>query len=49
MRKDGDRFAWVRSYFEAKARRMTMFDYPPDVGGLIPSIAKKIMSSAWSA
>jgi phenylpyruvate tautomerase PptA (4-oxalocrotonate tautomerase family) len=49
MRKDSDRFAWVRSYFEAKARQMTMFGYPRDVGGLIPSIARKIMNSARSA
>jgi phenylpyruvate tautomerase PptA (4-oxalocrotonate tautomerase family) len=48
MRKDSDRFAWVRSYFEAKARQLTMFKYPSDVGGLIPSIAKKIVSSARS-
>jgi phenylpyruvate tautomerase PptA (4-oxalocrotonate tautomerase family) len=49
MRKDSDRFAWVRSYFEAKARQMTMFDYPPDVGGLIPTIAKKSSKPARSA
>jgi phenylpyruvate tautomerase PptA (4-oxalocrotonate tautomerase family) len=46
MRKDSDRFAWVRSYFEAKARQLTMFGYPSDVSGLVPSIAKKVVNSA---
>jgi hypothetical protein len=46
MRKDSDRFAWVRSYFEAKARQLTMFGYPSDVSGLVPWIAKKVVNSA---
>jgi phenylpyruvate tautomerase PptA (4-oxalocrotonate tautomerase family) len=46
MNKDSDRFAWVRSYFEAKARQLAAFKYPSDVGGLLPSIAKKIVNLA---
>jgi phenylpyruvate tautomerase PptA (4-oxalocrotonate tautomerase family) len=34
----GSRFAWVRSYFEAKARQLAAFGYPDDVGGLLPSL-----------
>ena len=41
MRKDGARFAWVRSYFEAKARQMIRFGYPRDSGGLMPSIERE--------
>ena len=35
--KDGQRFAWVRSYFSAKARLRAAFDYPADTGGLLPA------------
>jgi phenylpyruvate tautomerase PptA (4-oxalocrotonate tautomerase family) len=49
MRKDGDRFAWVRSYFEAKARQLTAFGFPSDAGGLLPSIARKFSKPARSA
>jgi phenylpyruvate tautomerase PptA (4-oxalocrotonate tautomerase family) len=35
--KDGQRFAWVRSYFSAKARLRAAFDYPADSGGLLPA------------
>jgi phenylpyruvate tautomerase PptA (4-oxalocrotonate tautomerase family) len=49
MRKDGERFAWVRSYFEAKARQLTQFGFPSDAGGLIPSIAGKFSRPARSA
>jgi phenylpyruvate tautomerase PptA (4-oxalocrotonate tautomerase family) len=45
MSKNGDRFAWVRSYFEAKARQLTHFGYPSDAGGLLPSIAERIANS----
>jgi hypothetical protein len=31
----GERFAWVRSYFDAKARQRTNAGYPPDTGGLL--------------
>src|SRR6202161_4671967 len=48
MRKDGDRFAWVRSYFEAKARQLTAFGFPSDAGGLLPSIARKFSKPARS-
>lgn len=37
MSKTGGRFAWVRSYFAAKARMLSAFSYPPDLGGLPPS------------
>jgi phenylpyruvate tautomerase PptA (4-oxalocrotonate tautomerase family) len=36
--KDGPRFRWVRSYYEAKARGYSSAGYPPDVGGLLPSL-----------
>ena len=36
--KDGPRFRWVRSYYEAKARDYASAGYPPDVGGLLPSL-----------
>jgi phenylpyruvate tautomerase PptA (4-oxalocrotonate tautomerase family) len=35
--KSGERFRWVRSYFEAKARQFASAGYPADVGGLLPS------------
>ena len=35
--KSGDRFRWVRAYFEAKARQFASAGYPADVGGLLPS------------
>jgi phenylpyruvate tautomerase PptA (4-oxalocrotonate tautomerase family) len=41
MSTNGSRFAWVRSYFEAKARLLKSFSYPDDVGGLPPSITPK--------
>jgi phenylpyruvate tautomerase PptA (4-oxalocrotonate tautomerase family) len=36
MPKDGSRFAWVRSYFAAKARMLAAAGYPSDMGG-VPS------------
>ena len=42
MSTSGGRFAWVRSYFEAKARLLKSFSYPDDVGGLPPSITPKV-------
>jgi|APCry1669193181_1035450.scaffolds.fasta_scaffold29370_3 phenylpyruvate tautomerase PptA (4-oxalocrotonate tautomerase family) len=39
MPTDGSRFAWVRSYFSAKARQLRSFGYPDDVGGILPSMA----------
>jgi phenylpyruvate tautomerase PptA (4-oxalocrotonate tautomerase family) len=32
----GQRFAWVRSYFAAKARQFSAAGYPSDTGGLLP-------------
>lgn len=37
MSQTGERFAWVRSYFTAKARMLAAFNYPSDLGGLLPS------------
>jgi phenylpyruvate tautomerase PptA (4-oxalocrotonate tautomerase family) len=37
--KSGERFRWVRSYFEAKARQFASAGYPVDVGGLLASAA----------
>jgi len=45
MSTNGSRFAWVRSYFEAKARQLRMFGYPNDVGGLLPSLSEKSRES----
>jgi len=39
QRKDSSRFKWVRSYFEAKARAYASAGYPPDTGGLLPSLS----------
>jgi phenylpyruvate tautomerase PptA (4-oxalocrotonate tautomerase family) len=41
QRKDGSRFKWVRSYFEAKARAYASAGYPPDAGGLLPSLSER--------
>jgi phenylpyruvate tautomerase PptA (4-oxalocrotonate tautomerase family) len=41
MPTNGSRFAWVRSYFEAKARQLRQFGYPADMGGLLPSVSEK--------
>jgi len=35
LAKDGARFAWVRDYFNAKARQFASAGYPVDTGGLI--------------
>ncbi|MYZ44735.1 tautomerase family protein [Schauerella aestuarii] len=32
--KDGERYAWVQSYFAAKARQFAAAHYPVDTGGL---------------
>jgi len=34
--KDGPRFKWVDSYFQAKARQFASAGYPADTGGLLP-------------
>jgi phenylpyruvate tautomerase PptA (4-oxalocrotonate tautomerase family) len=36
LSKAGQRFAWVRSYFAAKARQFSAAGYPNDTGGLLP-------------
>lgn len=36
LSKTGQRFAWVRSYFAAKARQLSAAGYPSDTGGLLP-------------
>ena len=33
--KDGERFKWVRAYFDAKARHLSAAGYPADLGGLL--------------
>jgi len=35
LAKDGERFTWVRSYFDAKARQFAAAGYPGDIGGLL--------------
>jgi phenylpyruvate tautomerase PptA (4-oxalocrotonate tautomerase family) len=37
LSKTSERFAWVESYFAAKARMLTASRYPGDLGGLPPS------------
>jgi phenylpyruvate tautomerase PptA (4-oxalocrotonate tautomerase family) len=39
--KDGSRFKWVRSYYEAKARAYASAGYPRDAGGLLPSLSMR--------
>jgi phenylpyruvate tautomerase PptA (4-oxalocrotonate tautomerase family) len=34
--KSGERFKWVRAYFDAKARARAAANYPADTGGLLP-------------
>jgi phenylpyruvate tautomerase PptA (4-oxalocrotonate tautomerase family) len=34
--KTGERFRWVRAYFDAKARGRAAANYPADTGGLLP-------------
>jgi hypothetical protein len=34
--KNGERFKWVRAYFDAKARSRAAANYPADTGGLLP-------------
>jgi hypothetical protein len=41
MSTSSSRFAWVRSYFEAKARQLRLSGYPDDMGGVLPSVAAK--------
>lgn len=36
LSKTGQRFAWVRAYFAAKARQFSAAGYPSDTGGLLP-------------
>ena len=36
LSKSGERFKWVRAYFDAKARGRAAANYPPDTGGLLP-------------
>jgi phenylpyruvate tautomerase PptA (4-oxalocrotonate tautomerase family) len=38
LAKDGQRFAWVNAYFEAKARQFAAAGYPGDTGGLLTQI-----------
>jgi phenylpyruvate tautomerase PptA (4-oxalocrotonate tautomerase family) len=44
--KNGERFAWVRSYFAAKARQFAAARYPADTGGLLPHRTSANKSSA---
>jgi phenylpyruvate tautomerase PptA (4-oxalocrotonate tautomerase family) len=37
LSKSGERFQWVRAYFEAKARQFSEAGYPAGTGGLLPS------------
>ncbi|MER2509317.1 MAG: tautomerase family protein [Amaricoccus sp.] len=39
LAKSGDRFAWVRAYFTAKARTFAAAGYPKGTGGLLPDSA----------
>jgi phenylpyruvate tautomerase PptA (4-oxalocrotonate tautomerase family) len=40
LSKTSQRYAWVESYFAAKARMLTAFDYPRDMGGVLPSMSR---------
>lgn len=41
LSKTGDRYAWVQAYFSAKARMLSAYDYPKDIGGLPPSMSRE--------
>lgn len=41
LSKSGDRFAWVRAYFAAKARVFAAAGYPVGTGGLLPGAGGK--------
>ena len=41
---NGERFAWVKSYFAAKARQFAAAGYPADVGGLMAADASGAQS-----
>jgi hypothetical protein len=34
--KDGERYAWVQAYFDAKRRAYAAAGYPANIGGLLP-------------
>jgi phenylpyruvate tautomerase PptA (4-oxalocrotonate tautomerase family) len=41
LSKTGQRYAWVEKYFAAKARMLTTFGYPSDMGGVLPSLSRE--------
>lgn len=49
MSKTSERFAWVRSYFAAKARMLAAFNYPNDLGGVLPSQIRPDQTASKSA
>lgn len=40
LAKTSQRYQWVESYFAAKARMLTAYDYPRDLGGVLPSMSR---------
>lgn len=41
LAKTSERYAWVKNYFVAKARLLTAFGYPNDMGGVLPSMSRE--------
>lgn len=46
LAKTSQRYAWVEKYFAAKARMLTVFGYPGDMGGVLPSMSREQRSDA---
>jgi len=46
LSKTGERYAWVESYFGAKARMLAASGYPSDTGGVPPSMAAAPVSTS---
>lgn len=40
LAKSSERYAWVESYFAAKARMLDAYSYPRDMGGVLPAISR---------
>ena len=41
LSKASERFAWSHAYFEAKVRMLDAAGYPADLGGVLPSLARR--------
>jgi len=46
LAKTSQRYAWVETYFAAKARMLGTFGYPADMGGVLPSMPRERRTDA---